>query len=129
MTLTALAGMVVHIGNSLLSDGSVLKIIGRISEAEPLVVTSNHLGSALVASSDFRACETYMIEGSSLSAAEDLARCLKQSHPLRLPVAIGGGRIIDITKSAAYSAGVPWIAVATSLSHDGICSPVAVLDD
>ncbi|MDQ3877720.1 MAG: iron-containing alcohol dehydrogenase [Actinomycetota bacterium] len=42
-------------------------------------------------------------------------------------VAIGGGRILDIGKLAAARAGVALIAVPTQLSHDGICSPVAVV--
>jgi glycerol-1-phosphate dehydrogenase [NAD(P)+] len=42
-------------------------------------------------------------------------------------VAIGGGRILDIGKLAAARAGLAVIAVPTQLSHDGICSPVAVV--
>ena len=41
---------------------------------------------------------------------------------------IGGGRTIDATKYAATLAGIPMVAVATNLSHDGICSPVASLE-
>ncbi|MDQ4144795.1 MAG: iron-containing alcohol dehydrogenase [Actinomycetota bacterium] len=42
-------------------------------------------------------------------------------------VAIGGGRCLDIAKLAAAGSGLPLIAVPTQLSHDGICSPVAVI--
>lgn len=41
--------------------------------------------------------------------------------------AIGGGRCLDVAKLAAAASGLPLIAVPTQLSHDGICSPVAVL--
>ena len=44
-------------------------------------------------------------------------------------VAIGGGRCLDIAKLAAARAGVTIVAVPTQLSHDGICSPVAVVPD
>jgi glycerol-1-phosphate dehydrogenase [NAD(P)+] len=44
-------------------------------------------------------------------------------------VAVGGGRCLDIAKLAAARAGLPSIAVPTQLSHDGICSPVAVVPD
>ena len=44
-------------------------------------------------------------------------------------VAIGGGRCLDIAKLAAARAGVAVISVPTQLSHDGICSPVAVVPD
>jgi glycerol-1-phosphate dehydrogenase [NAD(P)+] len=44
-------------------------------------------------------------------------------------VAVGGGRCLDVAKLAAARAGLPSIAVPTQLSHDGICSPVAVVPD
>jgi glycerol-1-phosphate dehydrogenase [NAD(P)+] len=42
-------------------------------------------------------------------------------------VAVGGGRCLDIGKLAAARAGLTMIAVPTQLSHDGLCSPVAVV--
>jgi glycerol-1-phosphate dehydrogenase [NAD(P)+] len=42
-------------------------------------------------------------------------------------VAVGGGRCLDVAKLAAARAGVVVINVPTQLSHDGICSPVAVV--
>lgn len=44
-------------------------------------------------------------------------------------VALGGGRCLDVAKLAAARAGIPVICVPTQLSHDGICSPVAVVPD
>ncbi|WP_030912163.1 iron-containing alcohol dehydrogenase family protein [Streptomyces sp. NRRL F-5126] len=44
-------------------------------------------------------------------------------------VGLGGGKIIDVTKYAAARVGLPMVAVATNLSHDGLCSPVATLDN
>ncbi|MGH2819522.1 MAG: iron-containing alcohol dehydrogenase, partial [Actinomycetota bacterium] len=40
-----------------------------------------------------------------------------------------GGRCLDVGKLAAVRAGLALIAVPTQLSHDGICSPVAVVPD
>lgn len=42
-------------------------------------------------------------------------------------VAVGGGRRLDVAKLAAARAGLVVIVVPTQLSHDGICSPVAVV--
>ncbi|HEX2051267.1 MAG TPA: iron-containing alcohol dehydrogenase [Actinomycetota bacterium] len=42
-------------------------------------------------------------------------------------VAIGGGRCLDVGKLAAARAGLTLVAVPTQLSHDGLCSPVAVV--
>ena len=44
-------------------------------------------------------------------------------------VAVGGGRCLDVGKLAAARAGLPLIVAPTQLSHDGICSPVAVVPD
>jgi glycerol-1-phosphate dehydrogenase [NAD(P)+] len=44
-------------------------------------------------------------------------------------VAVGGGRVLDVAKLAAARAGLTVIAAPTQLSHDGICSPVAVVPD
>lgn len=44
-------------------------------------------------------------------------------------VAIGGGRVLDLAKLAAARAGLVVVTVPTQLSHDGICSPVAVVPD
>lgn len=44
-------------------------------------------------------------------------------------VGLGGGKIIDCAKFAAARIGLPLVAVATNLSHDGLCSPVATLDN
>jgi glycerol-1-phosphate dehydrogenase [NAD(P)+] len=42
-------------------------------------------------------------------------------------LAIGGGRALDLAKHTASIAGVPFVAVPTSLSHDGFASPLASL--
>ncbi len=42
-------------------------------------------------------------------------------------VGIGGGRTLDAAKYAASMAGLPFVAVATTLTNDGLASPVASL--
>ena len=42
-------------------------------------------------------------------------------------VGVGGGRVIDTAKYAAYVNNIPCISIPTAISNDGICSPVAVL--
>lgn len=42
-------------------------------------------------------------------------------------IGIGGGRILDPAKQASAHAGVNFISIPTTLSHDGIASPVAVI--
>jgi glycerol-1-phosphate dehydrogenase [NAD(P)+] len=67
-----------------------------------------------------------IVESGSVEEAIDLATRLN-SEVVDAVVGIGGGRTLDVTKFAATRLGLPMVAVATSLAHDGIASPVSVL--
>ncbi len=61
-------------------------------------------------------------------ASQEWARsCRPAARDADAVVAIGGGRCLDAAKLIAAGVGVPFVAVPTQLSHDGICSPVSVL--
>ncbi|WP_025272579.1 iron-containing alcohol dehydrogenase family protein [Haloglycomyces albus] len=90
------------------------------------VVAGTGIGHDLVADLNLPQATTHVIEAGDLSHARDLARLLKTSDIDAL-VALGGGRVIDTAKYAATELGTPLVAVATSLAHDGIASPVASL--
>jgi glycerol-1-phosphate dehydrogenase [NAD(P)+] len=72
--------------------------------------------------------EIWHVEGGSVSAAMELAKRLRSGF-FDAVVGIGGGRTLDTTKYAATLSGLPMVAVATSLAHDGIASPVASLEE
>ena len=72
-------------------------------------------------------CEVFRIPCGTVDAAVALGSELR-GGPYEAVVAIGGGKTIDVTKYAATLAGIPMVSVATNLSHDGICSPVASLE-
>jgi glycerol-1-phosphate dehydrogenase [NAD(P)+] len=72
--------------------------------------------------------EIWDVAGGSVQAGADLAVRLRAGF-YDAVVGIGGGRTIDVAKYAASLSGMPVVAVATSLSHDGIASPVASLED
>jgi glycerol-1-phosphate dehydrogenase [NAD(P)+] len=63
----------------------------------------------------------------TLVGAEALARSLTQGG-YQTVVGIGGGQTLDTAKLAGARAGVKMVAVATNLAHDGLASPVAVLE-
>ncbi|MFI0741132.1 iron-containing alcohol dehydrogenase family protein [Streptomyces sp. NPDC021100] len=70
----------------------------------------------------------YEVGGGTLDDAIKLADAMKSGH-YDAVVGLGGGKIIDCAKFAAARIGLPLVAVATNLSHDGLCSPVATLDN
>ncbi|MGW0823448.1 iron-containing alcohol dehydrogenase family protein [Streptomyces sp. NPDC002845] len=70
----------------------------------------------------------YEVGGGTLDDAIHLADAMKRGH-YDAVVGLGGGKIIDCAKFAAARVGLPLVAVATNLSHDGLCSPVATLDN
>lgn len=58
------------------------------------------------------------------AALELLARIPGESQVI---VGLGGGKALDVAKFVAFLAGKPYIAVPTSLSNDGFCSPQSSL--
>jgi glycerol-1-phosphate dehydrogenase [NAD(P)+] len=66
--------------------------------------------------------------GGSVAEAHELAKRLRAGYYDAL-VGIGGGRTLDVSKLASTLSGLPLVAVATSLAHDGIASPVASLEE
>jgi glycerol-1-phosphate dehydrogenase [NAD(P)+] len=72
--------------------------------------------------------EIWHVEGGSVDASIDLAKRLRSGF-YDAVVGIGGGKTLDTTKYAATLSGLPMVAVATSLAHDGIASPVSSLEE
>jgi glycerol-1-phosphate dehydrogenase [NAD(P)+] len=100
------------------AGGKVAVVVGPGLGEEIAQLCSPQLGSG----------EFWPVEGGSLQAAIDLGRRLRHGFYDAL-VGIGGGRTLDVAKYAATLTGLPLVAVATSLAHDGIASPVASLED
>lgn len=71
--------------------------------------------------------DVFTAAGGTLEAANDLGAKLR-ARSYDAVVGIGGGKTIDTAKYAATRYGIPMVSVATSLAHDGIASPVSILD-
>ncbi|WP_033221222.1 iron-containing alcohol dehydrogenase family protein [Kitasatospora phosalacinea] len=70
----------------------------------------------------------YLVDDGTLDSAVRLTDEIRRGHYDAL-VGLGGGKIIDVAKYAAARVGLPVVAVATNLAHDGLCSPVSTLDN
>ena len=66
------------------------------------------------------------VDGGSVETAMALAKQLRAGF-YDAVVGIGGGRTLDVAKLTSTLGGLPMVAVATSLAHDGIASPVSSL--
>ena len=101
------------------------RVLSEVGIASPLVLSSVH-GHRLVARIEGAGpMETPTPDADQDWAAELGSRA--QDADADGIVAVGGGRALDVGKLAAARAGLNVVAVPTQLSHDGICSPVAVV--
>lgn len=74
------------------------------------------------------AADWFEVAGGTIDGAVRLAEAMRGKR-YDAVVALGGGKIIDAAKYAAARVGLPVVAVATNLAHDGLCSPVSTLDN
>jgi glycerol-1-phosphate dehydrogenase [NAD(P)+] len=65
------------------------------------------------------------VEGASFDGARELFARLPAAT--RAVLGLGGGKALDVAKYVAFLAGLPYLAVPTSLSNDGLCSPQSSL--
>jgi glycerol-1-phosphate dehydrogenase [NAD(P)+] len=99
------------------SGGQVALVLGRASAGAVTERLAGQLPDA----------DVFRIEGGSLDAALHVARDAGRRQ-YDAVVGVGGGRVLDVTKFAAARLGLPVVAVATNLAHDGIGSPTSILD-
>ena len=110
------------------ATGAAQKLAETIADLEienPYVIASKH-GRALGAEVRGPRAPESPAAGVDQDWASDIGAHAR-SEGADAIVAIGGGRRLDVAKLAAARAGIVNIAVPTQLSHDGICSPVAVV--
>ena len=107
----------------LLADGGI-SAGGRVA-----VLVGPGQGEAIaeVLAPTLRDADVFPVRSATVDAARELAVNLRQSS-YDAVVGVGGGRTLDVAKYTASLTGLPMVAVATNLSHDGIASPVASLE-
>ncbi|MCM3693206.1 iron-containing alcohol dehydrogenase family protein [Neobacillus niacini] len=68
----------------------------------------------------------YFVEVSSYDVAVEVAKIIS-IEDFDIIIGIGGGKVLDTAKYAAYVSKKKYISIPTILSNDGIASPIAVL--
>ncbi|GII82708.1 glycerol dehydrogenase [Sphaerisporangium siamense] len=122
LTVEVRRGAVAHLG-ALLADSRVATS-GRVAVAVGSG-QGDHISGLITPT--LGEAEVFRVPDGSVDAAVSLGADLRKGA-YEAVVGIGGGKTIDVTKYAASLAGIPMVAVATNLSHDGICSPVSSLE-
>ncbi len=129
--LTRMVGtpLAIEIGTGAVAGLAPLLADRRISSGGHVaIVVGPGQGEALAAQlrPQLENADIHTVSG-GVEEATQLARDLRSEFHDAV-VGIGGGRTLDIAKYAASLSGLPMVAVATSLAHDGIASPVASLE-
>jgi glycerol-1-phosphate dehydrogenase [NAD(P)+] len=122
LTVDVRRGAIAGLGE-LLSDG------GFSSRGKVAVLLGPGQGEEIadVIRPQLRDADLLAVPAATVDAARDLAASLRGSS-YDAVVGIGGGRTLDVAKYVSTLVGLPMIAVATNLAHDGIASPVASLE-
>ncbi|HLE75209.1 MAG TPA: NAD(P)-dependent glycerol-1-phosphate dehydrogenase [Candidatus Bathyarchaeia archaeon] len=113
-TLTRITEVIQRLGLS----GSALIIAGTKSYE-----IAGKTVRALLEQADM-AVDTLLVETATTKEILTIEEKIKSSKPQVL-FAVGGGTKIDAAKLSSARQGIPFISVPTTLSHDGIASPLA----
>ncbi|MDR0345663.1 MAG: iron-containing alcohol dehydrogenase family protein [Nocardiopsaceae bacterium] len=97
------------------------------TEGRVAVAVGPGQGDGIAAELEMDGAEIFRVADGTHNTAVALGKRLR-SAAYEAVAGIGGGRTIDVTKFAAQMAGIPMVAVATSLAHDGIASPTSSLE-
>ena len=120
----------IHIRDGAVNQLEPLLADGRISAGgDVAVAVGPGQGEALAEQlrTTIPRAKTFHVAGGSVDDAHELIAALRGDFFDAL-VGIGGGKTLDVAKYAASMVGLPFVAVATNLSNDGLASPVASLD-
>jgi glycerol-1-phosphate dehydrogenase [NAD(P)+] len=122
------APLVVDVRRGAVADLGALLADQRIAmSGRVAIAVGPGQGDGVVAELDMKAADFFRVEDGSVEGAVTLGKRLR-ADAYEAVAGIGGGKTIDVTKFAAHMAGIPMVAVATNLAHDGIASPVSSLE-
>src|SRR6202522_496720 len=122
------APLVIDVRHGAVADlGALLKDQRIATEGRVAIAVGPGQGDSILADLDLHPAAVFRITDGTVDTAVTLGKQLR-SGTYEAVAGIGGGRTIDVTKFAAHMAGIPMVAVATNLAHDGIASPVSSLE-
>lgn len=109
-----------------------LGIYLRREDFTPVLVLSSPLPEAIeqvardaLSEQEIESVDWIVVDGNRFEDAVSIFGTLPKK--IKTVVGIGGGKALDAAKYVAFLARLPYIAVPTSLSNDGFCSPQSSL--
>ncbi len=125
---TILSPLTIEVGNGAIDRLNEIVMDSRISGGHVAVAVGPGIGPKLTERirAALPTAGILPIEAGTFEAANILADRLG-TRSYDSVVGIGGGRVLDTVKYAATMKGMPMVAVATSLAHDGLASPISTL--
>jgi len=122
------APLVIEVRHGAVADlGALLKDQRIATEGRVAIAVGKGQGDGILADLDLDPAAVFRITDGTVDSAVTLGKQLR-SGTYEAVAGIGGGKTLDVTKFAAHMAGIPMVAVATNLAHDGIASPVSSLE-
>ncbi len=117
---------ILYIGKGKISE--VNRALSELHYSSPLVVCGTHTwvicGQAVF--KQLNSPSTCLVSDNTIEEVEKIVQSINKNN-IDVLCAVGGGKIIDTCKYAAHLEGVDVISIPTAPSHDGICSPIAVI--
>ena len=122
-SLTIEAGAIGYVGKTLAKEMGPGKKILCVSDS---VVDGLYGDTVKAQIEEVGRLKTELIENNTISFAMNMAERVIATD-IECIVGVGGGKVLDVCKYAAYISKTPFFSIPTTLANDGIASPVAVL--
>ncbi|MGK2878985.1 MAG: iron-containing alcohol dehydrogenase [Solirubrobacterales bacterium] len=103
------------------------EVLNAIDSGSPLMVSGTSQSAAVCDDLKINGAARELVSDNTRSEVQRIAAVAARDHDAL--IAVGGGRPIDVAKSAALLTDLPVVIVPTQLSADGIASPISVIAD
>lgn len=105
----------------IIEEENIKKIV-FITSKTPNSLITNSLEIAL--SDKVEKIKTFQVMDASVARVNQIP-----AEGFDLVIGVGGGKVLDVAKYTAHINNLPCVSIPTSISNDGICSPIAVLKE
>lgn len=101
------------------------EVLTAIDSGSPLMVSGSSQSAAVCNDLAVSGAAREIVSDNTRAEVERIAAIATRDHDAL--IAVGGGRPIDVAKSAALLTDLPVVVVPTQLSADGLASPISVI--